>query len=287
MSFEEILAVVTRLGAGTDALGAIAGHAALLAEGKEIDVRLAKAFGEVEAAVGITGLEALPAQQLAVLSGMPRLFVREADLQMSDPGRPPVWNYTDPALLETYGRGSSVMPQLISTSVPEAGDVTSFLDVGVGVGWLAIAAAQQWPAAHVVGIDVWAPSLERARAHVAESGFDGRVELRDQDAGALDDVDAFDCAWLPTFFFDDAELPAVVERVVRAVRPGGAVVLGRFDPAPDPLIQATTHLRAVRSGGSSMTVEEGLALLRAAGCSTVRAVPRTWPMPLQFVVGQP
>ncbi len=285
MSYGEIMGVVMRLATATDALGAIGARASLALEGKEVDPRLAKALDEVAAAAGVTGLDTLAPHELAGLVGLTRMFVREADIQLSDPGRDPAWNYSDPIVLESYGRGSSIMPQLIADSVPEAGAVTSFLDVGVGVGWLAIAAAQQWPEARIVGIDVWAPSLERAWAHVAESGLEGRVELREQDAAVLDDADAYDCAWLPTFFFDDDELPTAVERVVLAVRPGGAVVLGRFDPAPDPLVQATTNLRAVRSGGTSVSVDEAVALLRSAGCTTVRPVPRTWPMPLQFVVG--
>ena len=287
MSFEETMAVLKQLAAGTDALAAIAAHASLLAEGKEVEPRLAKAFNEVEAAVGVTGLETLPPPQLAMVAGLPRLFLREADIQTSNPGRAPVWNYTDPVVLESYGRGSAMMPQLISGSIPEAGEVSSFLDVGVGVGWLAIAAAEQWPEARIVGIDVWEPSLERARAHVGEAGLEGRVELRQQDVGGLDDVDAFDLAWLPSFFFDDEELPAVVRRVVGAVRPGGVVVLGRFDPGADALEQATANLRAIRSGGCTVSANEAAELLRDAGCTTVRVVPRTWPMPLAFVIGQP
>ncbi len=34
----------------------------------------------------------------------------------------------------------------------------SFLDVGTGVGWLAIEAARTRPALRVVGIDLWEPS---------------------------------------------------------------------------------------------------------------------------------
>ena len=286
MSFGEIMGAVMRLAAATDALGAIGAQASLALEGADVDPRLAKALDQVAAAAGVTGVAALAPPELATLAGVARMFVREAEIQLAEPSRPPMWNYTDPLVLEAYGRGSSMMPQLISDSVPEVGEITSFLDVGVGVGWLAISAAQQWPAARVVGLDVWAPSLARARAHVAESGVEDRVEVREQDVHELEDVDAYDCAWLPTFFFDDAELPTVVGRVVQAVRPGGVVVLGRFDPAPDPLIEATTNLRAVRSGGSSVSADEAAGLLKAAGCATVRPVPRMWPMPLQFIAGQ-
>jgi SAM-dependent methyltransferase len=286
MSFEEIMGSVMKLAAATDALGAIGARASLVLEGKPVDPHLTKALDEVAGAAGVTGIDTLAPHELGALAGLARMFVREADIQVADPGRAPRWNYTDPIVLEGWGRGSSMMPQLIASSVPEAGEVTSFLDVGVGVGWLAIAAAQQWPGARVVGIDVWEPSLDRARKHVAESGLDGRVEVRNQDVSELDDVEAYDCAWLPTFFFQEADLPAAVARVVRAVKPGGAVVLGRFDPPPDPLIAATTALRAVRSGGCHIGAEECAQLLRDVRCSMVRVVPRTWPAPLQFIVGQ-
>lgn len=286
MSFEEIMGAVMRLTTATDALGAVGARASLALEGGTADPRLVKALDEVAAAAGITGIDALTPPELGALTGLSRLFVREADIQAFDPVREPHWNYTDPIVLEGWGRGSAMMPQLIASSVPEAGDVTSFLDVGVGVGWLAISAAQLWPGARVVGVDVWEPALERARAHVAESGLEGRVELRNQDVTTLDEPDTYDCAWLPTFFFREEDLAAAVERVVRAVRPGRATVVGRFDPPPDPLVQATTALRAVRSGGSAVSAEEAAQLLRDAGCSAVRVVPRTWPAPLQFVVGQ-
>ena len=44
----------------------------------------------------------------------------------------------------------------------ELAGVRSFLDVGSGIGLLAIAAAGVWPQAAIVGIDVWGPSLEAA-----------------------------------------------------------------------------------------------------------------------------
>ena len=102
-----------------------------------------------------------------------------------------------------------MIPQLLA-SQPEFRSVNSLLDVGAGVGLLAVSAANVWPSATVVGIDVWEPALERARANVKSAGLDDRITLRNQDVTALDDTDAYDCAWLPTFFLDeDAMAPAV------------------------------------------------------------------------------
>jgi tRNA1(Val) A37 N6-methylase TrmN6 len=68
-----------------------------------------------------------------------------------------------------------MIPALIATAYPDLVNVRSFLDVGTGVGLLAVAAARVWPAATIVGIDPWEPSLERARANVAQAGLDGRM----------------------------------------------------------------------------------------------------------------
>jgi len=99
-----------------------------------------------------------------------------------------------------------MIPAMIAGAHPDLAEVTSFLDVGTGVGLLAVAAAAVWPSATVVGIDPWETSLERARANVAGAGLDGRVTLRSQTMGSLHDVDAYDCAWIPTFFVTEAVL---------------------------------------------------------------------------------
>ena len=116
---------------------------------------------------------------------------------LDDPGRPPGWTFIDPVILQGWGRGSAVVPGALASAVPELAGVRSFLDVGSGIGLLAVAAAGVWPQATVVGIDVWGPSLEAAAANDRVAGLGDRIILRDQDVAALDDSDAYDCAWFP------------------------------------------------------------------------------------------
>src|SRR5207302_402264 len=123
----------------------------------------------------------------------------------------------------------------------------------------------------VVGVDVWEPALERARANVAAAGLDSRIELRDQDVRKLDDVDRYDLVWVPTFFFTADDLPVVLERVTRATCSGGHVVAGRYQPPPDPLARATIKLRTLRDGGGMFDAELLVATLQAAGCVDVRS----------------
>src|SRR5206468_2176457 len=117
--------------------------------------------------------------------------------------------------------------------------VESFLDVGTGVGLLAVAAAGTWPDATVVGIDTWDASLEGAHANVESANLGDRITLRKQDVAEVDDVDAFDCVWVPTFFLTEAILEDALPKLVNATRPGGWIVLGRMIAPPDPVAKAT------------------------------------------------
>ena len=59
------------------------------------------------------------------------------------------------------------------------------LDVGTGVGVLAVAFCRRFPNATVVGIDPRELSLEMARQNVAAAGFDSRITLRQTRIEAL------------------------------------------------------------------------------------------------------
>ena len=120
------------------------------------------------------------------------------------------------------------------------------LDVGTGTGWLAIALAQAYPEAPVVGIDIFTPALELARANVSAANLDGRVELREQDALALADTAEFSVVWLPLPFLPAAIVPAVLEAVRAA--PGLAGRRARSPPAAGTSGRAVDgHLRTLRA----------------------------------------
>jgi hypothetical protein len=113
-----------------------------------------------------------------------------------------------------------------------------------------------------------------------------RIELRNQDVVALADVDCYDCAWLPTFFISEDAIEASVARVVRSVKPGGWIVLGRFLPIPDPVADAMLQLRTYRFGGHLLDEARSVQLLETEGCTNVRVRPAPPPMPMAFTAGQ-
>ncbi len=178
---------------------------------------------------------------------------------------------------------------ILPTALAQSGeftDVTSFLDVGTGVGWLAVGAAQVWPNSMIVGIDIWEPSLERARTNVADAGVADRVELRNQSVTDLTDRDRFDLTWVPSFFVPRNLVAGAFARIHAATRSGGQVVVARYDPPPDPLANTTLRLRTIRDGGSWLETDEIVQLLGDADWTDVRVLPKTGPAPLTFVAGR-
>jgi SAM-dependent methyltransferase len=286
MSFEDVMTVLSRWLTATEALAAVGAELTLKQAPEPGHPAVVDALQAVSAAAGLTGLDELTGPQRQMVTGLIRMGLHQASDLLDDPGRPPGWTFTDPAILQGWGRGSAVVPGALAAAVPELADVRSFLDVGSGVGLLAIAAAGVWPRATVVGIDVWGPSLEAAAANIRAAGLGDRITLRDQDVVAFDEADAYDCAWFPTFFVTEPVLEAAMPRLYRALRPGGWLVLGRMAPPPDRLGQAVGTLRTIRGGGADFDAKRLITALEAAGCTAVRVLPRQGPAPMEYVIGQ-
>jgi hypothetical protein len=285
MPIEQILGATQQWATATEALAALGAELALLESG-EGDARVVERLHAVSTAAGLTDLAELPQPQRLMVLGLVRTTLLQALDLVEDPGRAPGWAFTEPAILDGWGRGSAMVPTMIKNAVPEIGDVRTLLDVGTGVGLLAVAATQTWPDVSVVGIDTWQPSLDRARAHIEQSGLADRIAVRKRDVADIDDVDAYGCVWVPTFFLTEPTLDGAVPSLVRAVAPGGWIVLGRLLPLPDAVADATLALRTIRSGGVYLEEERSVELLEKAGCTGVRVAPAGPGFPMSFTVGQ-
>jgi cyclopropane fatty-acyl-phospholipid synthase-like methyltransferase len=210
---------------------------------------------------------------------------------LENPERERGWTYDDPVVLESQGQASRLIVRGIETLASQHPDISltlkqpgSFLDVGTGVGWLAIEAAQSWTAWRVVGIDSWKAALDLARKNVAQSPVADRVEFRFQRIEQLDDDASFALAWLPGPFIAAEVMPVAIERVYHALKPGGWLIVGLYPPPPDELGQVLTKLRIVRSGGHPWTTNEVEEQLRAVGFDSIESFS---PMPpVLFVAGR-
>jgi SAM-dependent methyltransferase len=124
-----------------------------------------------------------------------------------------------------------------------------FLDVGTGVGALALEAAAQCPQLRIVGLDIWDPALELARVNVAESPHAARIDIRKQDVTCVEEVAAFTLAWLPAPFLQKAVAEAALDQLNATLVTGGYLVVGLYPVPADPVGAALAALRLTRSGG--------------------------------------
>ena len=105
--------------------------------------------------------------------------------------------------------------------------VGDLLDVGCGTGEHALMAAAG--GANVLGVDLAAVAVERARAKAAERGLSARFEVGDVLTMQLPDA-AFDTVLDSGCFhsFDDAGRSRYVDVLRRVTRPGGVLYLACF-----------------------------------------------------------
>ncbi|MGE3285238.1 MAG: cyclopropane-fatty-acyl-phospholipid synthase family protein [Pseudonocardia sp.] len=297
MGLDEVMGTAQRLTVSVEALTALTAALRVRAEGLEPAPEVAAALDRVVAALGIGSPDDLgdlaPAQMGAVV-GFSRAFFRQAHELMEQPDRVPGWEPDDPVLLTSQGRASMVIAGLLDRVAPGLGDLAArlrapdaaVLDVGTGVGMLAVELCRTFPGLHVVGIDVWPRVLDLAKANVAEAGLGDRITLRAQAVQDLADRDAYEAVWLPGPFLPRPVVPAALAATMRALRPGGWVMFGLYAAPPDDLARAVTDLRIVRCGGHPWAPDEAATLLGSAGFADVTVVERTWNAPVGFVVGR-
>ena len=126
------------------------------------------------------------------------------------------------------------------------------LDIGCGTGQITLLAARQASRGHVVGVDISAPMLERARADASEQGV-ANVRFEQGDAQVHPFADGgFDAAISRggVMFFGDPV--AAFANIRRALRPGGRLVfMGPQGGGPDSdYARATAALKPLMRGPS-------------------------------------
>jgi SAM-dependent methyltransferase len=280
MTLQNSVSELWRLAQSMQTLAAIGAEIRLRQDSSAGDQRVRDLLQDVMSAMDPSPLEGLNAGQEAMLLSIIRIVFRDAADLLNDPARAPGWSYSDAEMLEAQGRASRLNIASISAFAaehPKLAEVLakpgSLLDIGTGVGHLAIEAAKSWPKFRVVGIDIWDPALKLARTNVETSGAADRIELRKQDIEEFDDRNAFDLVWLPAPFLPRDVFAAAVKKVFAALRPGGWLVVGQYRIPQEPVSQALARLQIVRSGGYPWEPNELAALLSASGFEDVEVAP--------------
>jgi precorrin-6B methylase 2 len=224
--------------------------------------------------------EATPAELTALLGEVRTLAYTNARL-LAAAAEAPAWCPTDPEVLQAAGKATARLASSIKNAIaPELDGLVSrlqsphahFLDVGTGVGALSIEMAREWPQLQIVGVEPWAPALALARANVNAAQLQRRIELRGIPGETLLDERAFDLAWIPSLFVPARKMPELLRSVLRALKPGGWLLLVALRASGDELALATARLRTACWGGSQLTPDAARELLLAAGFHDVRAL---------------
>ncbi|RIL03055.1 MAG: SAM-dependent methyltransferase [Proteobacteria bacterium] len=140
-----------------------------------------------------------------------------------------------------HGQGGINRPafttSLVESWIPALGGAADKLarggrvaDLGCGQGWSAIAVANAFPHAHVLGVDVDPASIEDARAQARAAGAAVRFECAD--AAALASEGPFDLVMLLEVLHDLARPVEVLASVRRALPHDGAVLVADEKVAP-------------------------------------------------------
>ena len=282
MSIEALRDLVAQLNASASALAVLGAELHARVSGKPIHPNLRAQVEDVLREAGaLQALEGTSTADLAPLLPEIRHFWALDDDFLANPERAPGWIYTDDEFLQGAGRITEgfanvlprLLPQLEGLGARLEGTDAKFLDVGTGVARLAIGMARQWQSLRVVGIDVWAPSLALARKNVADAGLQKRVELREQPGEELSDERAFDLAWIPAPFVPPHALGRLVERVYRALKPGGWLLFAAAKPGEDLRGAALRFLISLYGGAPSSTQPEIEKFLAEKGLVEVKTLP--------------
>ena len=288
----DVLAVAARLGASADALAALGALIRVESEGLDVDPRVHAALRAV--ATELLGDADLDPATAAPALGLAQTFFAQGAEMLRNPGRSGGWDQVDVGLLQGIGRMSMSVAAAVAVAARQVPGLAArldgpvqILDVGTGVGWLAVALARAYPQARVLGIDIFPPALDLAAANVAASEVADRVELREINVLELEADPVFGVAWLPLPFLPEAIVPDALAAVRDALVPDGWLLAGTFAPGgPDRLAELLMDLRTVRSGGRPWKADELIPLLVDAGYVDVTAVPRSWAAPVHLVVGR-
>src|SRR5262249_54727524 len=153
MSFEVLMGVVQRLNASTEALAALGAELRLRREGPQADPETRQLLQDILRSIDPSLLDGVSPQQEAVALAAIGAGFHYALIFSNIRRERSAGCIVDPAVLQTIGRMSSRIVYQINAFAAQRPALHkmltssgAFLDIGTGVGWLAIEAAQVWPA---------------------------------------------------------------------------------------------------------------------------------------------
>lgn len=152
------------------------------------------------------------------------------------------------------------------------------LDIGCGLAGADVVLVRDLGAGQVVGIDIEAPLITRARQIVAAADLEDRIEIRLVEPGPLPfDADAFDVVFSKDSIIHIPDKPNFYIDVLRVLKPGGVFVgsdwlTGRSDRGRSPAMQKWVEIADLTFDLENL--QSSQQALEAAGFSDVTMTDR-------------
>ncbi len=191
------------------------------------------------------------------------------------------WTHTDEAIIEAQGTLTQLwttralpklkfLPGLVPRlERPGAG----LLDVGAGAAGLSITLCRHFPHLTAAALEPAPHPAAVGARHVQEAGLAARIDVRQERVEDLRDEEAFDLAFLPQMFLPEAIIHQAIERVFRALRPGGWLLVAVLASEGHGRAPAINRLKNLLWGGGIRTVNHLRPRLAAAGFDPVIRAP--------------
>src|SRR3954447_14094060 len=105
MPFEDVMVTVMQWGTAAEALAAVGAQLRLAQSGNDVAPDVQAGLAAVADAGGVAGIDELPPPQAAMVASLIRMYLHQALDLIENPERPPGWTYTNPVILDGWGRG--------------------------------------------------------------------------------------------------------------------------------------------------------------------------------------
>jgi SAM-dependent methyltransferase len=293
MPYPEALKTIQTLIRNAETLAALGALYGARAGEKEANEAISSKLVAVQKAVDPGLLDDIGDEEALILHATVRANLRRVLELVEAPERPASWGFDDPVILQTQGKSSRRITELVSDFAARTPALSErlngnarFLDVGSGTGWISITMAERWPSLVVDGFDIHAPALKLAEENRAASSVSDRVQFFDRNVTDLADRDRYAAAFIPVMFLPQKVVELALPALLRAVEPGGWLFFASFRVPDEPLMRALNDLQTTLFGGRVWAEDEATELLSRHGFDVVEDIGVGTGAPLNLFAAQ-